>query len=118
MATLVPELSLEAGDIERDHVEVLDSDGRLLGFLRLQRRRDVAWLADLFIDPELVGHGLGRQLFDRAVELGREWGCGRMEFDSDPNAEPFYRHLGAERVGTIDSQLVQGRTYPLMRYEL
>jgi hypothetical protein len=41
-----------------------------------------------------------------------------MEFESDPNAEPFYRHLGAERVGTTDSELVPGRTLPLMRYAL
>ncbi len=57
-------------------------------------------------------------LFERAAEVGRGWGLGVMEFESDPFAEPFYLHLGAERVSMSPSTLVPGRSIPLMRFAL
>jgi len=120
MAVMTPALVFELADLEgpSDRVEVLEVEGELRGVFRLRRRTELAFLEDLFVDPEAMGHGYGRLLFERAATVAREWGFGVMEFESDPNAERFYLHLGAERVGMSPSTLMPGRSIPLMRYAL
>jgi GNAT superfamily N-acetyltransferase len=118
MEAVAPDMALTPEDIEADHVEVLESEHGLVGFLRLQRRPDEAWLEDLFIDPQAVRKGHGQRLFERAAELSRVWGYAVMRFESDPYAEPFYLALGAERAGLSASSLIPGRALPLMSYKL
>ena len=120
MATMLPALTTTVSDLElpRTHVEVLEEDGRLLGYFRLRRRTELAFLEDLFVDPDVMGRGLGSQLFERAADVARGWGLGVLEFESDPFAESFYLRLGAERVGMSPSALMPGRSIPLMRYAL
>lgn len=118
MEAVAPNMALTSEDIEADHVEVLESALGLVGFLRLQRRPDEAWLEDLFIDPQAVWKGHGRRLFERAAELSRGWGYAVMRFESDPHAEPFYLAMGAERVGLSASSLIPGRALPLMSFGL
>ncbi len=121
MAAVAPTLTCSAADlaVATERVEVLETDGQLLlGFFRLRRLTELAWLDDLFVDPAAMGRGLGRQLFGRAAEVAREWGYGVLEFESDPYAERFYLRLGCERVAMSPSGLVPGRSIPLMRYAL
>ena len=112
------DLTLTPEDLGQDHVEVLESEAGLIGFYRLQRRGDCAWLQDLFIDPDAVRSGHGRRLFERAADVARDWGYRSLELDSDPHAETFYLHLGAERIGMKPSTLIPGREFPVMRYML
>jgi GNAT superfamily N-acetyltransferase len=118
MAAAKPELTLRAQDLQHpgDVVEVLESHGRLLAMYRLRREPSRALLVDLFVDPEHMGRGHGRLLFERAIELARGWGLTTIELESDPHAEPFYQHLGAVRVGWSASATAIGRQLPLMRY--
>ena len=41
----------------------------------------------------------------------------KMLIDSDPNAEGFYQHMGAVRIGEVSSK-PEGRTLPQLVYEL
>jgi GNAT superfamily N-acetyltransferase len=120
MVAVAPVMTVEPVDLERDdaRIEVLEDDRGLLGIIRLQRRTELAFLQDLFVEPAAMGHGHGRRLFERAAEIARGWGKGVLEFESDPCAEPFYLHLGATRVGMSPSGLIPGRAVPLMRYAL
>ena len=117
---MTPVMSFTRADLEhlRARVEVLESEGHLLGVLRLWRRTELAFLEDLWLDPPAMGQGLGRRMFARAAEIARGWGKGVMEWESDPFAEPFYLHLGAERVGMSPSETIPGRAIPLMRITL
>ncbi len=120
MAAMLPALTCSAADLESTSalVEVLQRGGRLLGFYRVRRLTELAYLDDLFVDPGSMGQGLGRQLFLRALEVARQWGYGVVEFESDPYAEGFYLRLGCERVAMSPSSLMPGRSIPLMRYAL
>ena len=120
MAALDEELSFRQADLddERTRVEVLESEGRIIAALRMRRRTELAYLEDLWIDPETIGHGYGRLGFERACEIGREWGKGVMELEADPYAEPFYLHVGCQRVWMSPVTSVPGRSVPLMRYSL
>jgi len=70
--------------------------GRVVGWASVERRGDVLWLEDLWVEPAAMGQGVGRELFERAQARGA--GCVRMEWEADPNAVPFYEHLGATYV--------------------
>lgn len=112
------DMTIAPADIERDHVVVLEDDADMVGFYRLSREPELALLQDLFVEPGAIGRGHGRRLFQDAAEVARGWGYQIMELISDPNAESFYRHLGAERLSETPSALVPGRMLPRMRYQL
>ena len=79
-----------------DEPIVAERDGRVVGWASVERRGDVLWLEDLWVEPGAMGRGVGRELFERAKELGA--GCARMEWEADPNAVPFYERMGAAYV--------------------
>jgi GNAT superfamily N-acetyltransferase len=56
------------------------------------------YLEDLFVKPELRGHGCGKALLLHLAKLANARGCGRMEWsvlDWNQPAIDFYRSLGA-----------------------
>jgi GNAT superfamily N-acetyltransferase len=56
------------------------------------------FLEDLYVMPEWRGKGIGRALLGRVAKIGRERGCGRMEWEVLDWNEPsigFYKSLGA-----------------------
>ncbi len=56
------------------------------------------WLEDLFVRPELRGHGYGKALLAELARLAVERGCARLEWSVLDWNEPsinFYKALGA-----------------------
>ena len=56
------------------------------------------YLEDLFVEPALRGHGIGRALWRHCAKLAQTRGCGRMEWavlEWNQPARDFYRRLGA-----------------------
>ena len=76
-------------------------------------------LTHLWVLPSAMGRGLGRALFEHAVLQARALGWASFEIEADPNAEAFYLHMGAKRIGTNVSE-VEGarRELPLLVYRL
>ena len=66
------------------------------------------------MEPDAIGRGHGRRLWCHAVALARALGAWRMRIESDPFAEPFYRAMGAERIGEAASDAIPGRLIPLL----
>jgi GNAT superfamily N-acetyltransferase len=97
-----------------------EADGRVLGFYHL-RRLDAPTsglhLEDLFIEPDAIGKGYGKLLFDHAAALTRELGGDNFTLEADPNAEPFYLKMGCIRTGEHESS-IPGRFIPHMLYKL
>src|SRR5262245_1291360 len=86
-----PEMVVRPEQIENDWVYLLETDGRICGYYDLEKRDDgMIWLESLFIEPDAMGLGIGRRLWDHAVQTARAQGFSHMEFESDPNAEGFY----------------------------
>lgn len=93
-------------------------DDRVVGFYSLttKPRPD---LTHLWVLPGAMGRGFGRALFEHAVEQGRALGFSAFEIEADPNAEAFYLHMGAKRVGTSVTEIeARPRELPLLVYEL
>jgi len=76
------------------------AEGRIAGFYALGGPTDRVQLLHLWVLPAAMGRGVGRALFIHAIATATELGCREMEIESDPNAEGFYQHMGAQRVGT------------------
>jgi GNAT superfamily N-acetyltransferase len=94
-------------------------DGLAVGFYALGRNDDRMDLVHMWVLPGAMGRGVGRSLFIHGLERMRELGCRHLEIESDPNAEGFYQHMGARRVGVSIKELDgQRRELPILMYEI
>ena len=74
---------------------LVDSDGRKLGFYGFTEDDDGLLLDRMFLDIDQIGRGLGRVLWQHAVQTARELGLSEFVIGADPNAAPFYESMGA-----------------------
>ena len=122
MTIFAPALVVTPESIERNWILVAcaERDGAFLGFAHVERRDDppIAWLEDLFVDPDAQGRGVGTLLWEDVVARARALGATELRFDADPHATGFYERLGAVVVGSTPSALIPGRTIPRMRYDV
>ncbi len=61
--------------------------------------RPGVYLEDLFVEPDLRGKGVGRELLSCLARLALDRGCGRLEWsvlDWNQPAIRFYENLGAQ----------------------
>lgn len=98
----------------------LEVDGRIAGVYVLSGQPPEMELSRLMIAPDVIGNGYGRRLWDHAVEAARLLGVAVITLDADPNAEPFYRRMGAETVGehVWEPPMMPGWRVKKMRYQL
>src|SRR6266496_3720519 len=98
---------------------VLEEGGHIQGFYMLDRdRTPLVELDFLFVAPEAIGRGYGRQLMNHAVATALHFGDATLHIQSDPHAEGFYRACGAEVVGHTPSASVAGRLLPTLTLTL
>jgi GNAT superfamily N-acetyltransferase len=81
--------------IERSIVWLLEEDGRVLGYYALTGTSQDLSLDKLFVEPDRIGTGCGKRLWQHAMETARSLGATELTFASDPNAALFYRAMGA-----------------------
>ena len=99
-------------------VFVIEEQGIIKGFYSLSGEGAEVELMHLFVEPAVIGRGLGRLLFRHAVETARALGFARLEIGSDPYALEFYEAMGARRIGQVASIVQAGRMLPLLHYSL
>jgi GNAT superfamily N-acetyltransferase len=118
LARFADDLEISETAIAAGEVRVLESSvGTVIGVHRLVPD-EPAVLEDLWVEPDVIGTGLGRRLWEDAVDRARAAGRHAIELDADPNARGFYERMGAVRVGETPSSVVPGRALPRMRFEL
>lgn len=81
---------------------LLEEDGRVVGFYVLREIEESMELSRFMLEPDRIGMGFGRLLWEHAVKTAAELGAWTMTIDSDPNAEGFYLRMGAQRVAEHD----------------
>ncbi len=103
---------------ENESWVALDGE-RPIGFHTLLHRNGNAWIENLWVLPQYMGKGVGRQLFLHALELSRQRGYKTLQLEADPNAMGFYEKMGMqkirEHVGVVDGQ---SRVLPIMEMTL
>lgn len=95
-------LTVTAEFLEQNPTYLIENEdfGEILGFYALEPDDGGRWwLRRHWVLPEYIGAGIGQLLFLHACELAETVGAEKLHILSDPNAESFYLHMGAERVG-------------------
>lgn len=126
MAAVTPELTLT--EDQAAGAVVAQVDGEIGGFHLLGPTRGrsagtepesaAAELDMLFVDPQFIGTGLGRVLYEDARARAVAQGYRRMLIEADPHSLTFYLRLGAVEVGERLSRAIPGRSLPLLEVTL
>jgi GNAT superfamily N-acetyltransferase len=98
-------------------VFVAQAGERTVGWCSLDPRGDVWWLADLWVEPEWVGKGVGSRLFRHGARHAQRAGAKRLEWEAEPNSIGFYERMGARHLRE-SGQTEWGRTLSVMGVEL
>ena len=99
------------------YVAILDSVS--VGFFAISINDERASLEHMWVLPEYMGKGVGAELFRCMLSRCKELGAQMLEIESDPNAQGFYEHMGAIRVGQSASELDgQTRILPILEVKL
>ena len=121
------ELTITPRYIHENHVFVAESDAEAVGFYSLVSVAETLyvgsigiekglWLDHMFVSPEKIGTGIGTVLMRHVTDFLRSIGVKRVSIFVDPNAEGFYKKMGAVFRRYSDSS-IPGRQIPVYEYE-
>jgi L-amino acid N-acyltransferase YncA len=106
-------------------VFVAEEDGRVIGFASFGPSRDgdagpeVGEIPAIYVDPTVVGAGVGRALLDAAIEAMREAGYRRATLwvlEANAHARRFYERAGWRWDGTVSRHDFDCANEPVVRY--
>ncbi|HSS18627.1 MAG TPA: GNAT family N-acetyltransferase [Pyrinomonadaceae bacterium] len=99
------DLTISPEYISTNQVYVAEHEDGLVGFYALTLREQKAELDHMWVAPAHLGTGVGKELFLHAMQRAASENVSEVEILADPNAEGFYRKMGAHRVGESVSEL-------------
>ena len=112
------DLTITAQFIRDNHVYVAEGDGEVRGFYALCVDGDEAELEHMWVTPDSIGTGIGKELFLDAMERAAALEVRGVEISADPNAAGFYERMGAKQIGEVDSPIDdQPRKLPRLKIE-
>jgi ribosomal protein S18 acetylase RimI-like enzyme len=112
------ELTLCPQDISPRRTVVAEVAGRTAGFYTLDGAPPEGELGNLWIEPEHMRRGIGRELWRHAMAAARDAGFRTVLIEADPHAEGFYLAMGATTVGQTPSSSIPGRFLARLRIVL
>jgi predicted GNAT family N-acyltransferase len=59
----------------------------------------------MWVAPKHIGTGVGKELFIHAMQISARDKISEVEISADPNAEGFYKRMGATRTGEVSSEI-------------
>lgn len=113
------ELTVTPEDLENEtaHYVVAETDGVVTGFYGVtQTDGESCELEALFVEPSLIGTGIGRLLLQNALQEAFNRGGSARVVQSDPNAAAFYRACGGREIGRRQSDSIPGRYLPVFLF--
>lgn len=118
MERVRPVLSPPVDYLENSPVYLLEVySGDPIAFYGFKDVDGETYLHDFFVAPEWIGQGIGATLWLHALATARQERYSSFLIESDPYAQGFYEHMGAELIGQIPAAPT-GRLLPLLRYTL
>jgi ribosomal protein S18 acetylase RimI-like enzyme len=77
---------------------VAENEGRQVGICIATHYGECGFVGELIVAPDMRGHGIGRQLLERAIEYLRGRGARNILLEGDPPAVPLYERAGFRTV--------------------
>lgn len=119
MQIWLPLLTISPEYISENEVWIKIIEGEPVAYCSLKYDGNELWLDNLWVLPEVMGRGIGKELFTHALGRSRQRGAFALKIEADPNAEAFYERMGARRVGEHRSEVDgQPRILPVMEIKL
>lgn len=118
MAACRDELTIAPGEVVARRVVVAEVGRRVVGVASLEGDPPVGEVGLLFVEPDAIGAGVGRDLYHHVLATARASGFTRLRIEADPNAVSFYRAMGARAAGGGPSGSVPGRGLPVFAVDL
>ncbi|MBV9269755.1 MAG: GNAT family N-acetyltransferase [Candidatus Eremiobacteraeota bacterium] len=118
MERVRPDMQVTEDDLRESETVIAECDGIMAGFTRIVTKERDAFMHDLFIEPKFFRTGIGRVLFDAAVDIARAGGANRLALHADPNAEVFYQRMGMRTISHVKSAAGPNRFLPVMVLDL
>lgn len=95
---------------------VIEEYDGIIGFYGLSRNYKEISLEYFFIEPQSIGKGYGKLLWNHLVDTCKYLGIEQFSIVTSPQAKDFYLKLGAESLGEVESLLKKGRMIPRLFY--
>jgi len=109
------DLTITRDFISNHEVYVAVTDKEIAGCCALVVKDSQAELEHMWIRPQYMGAGYGKALFVHVMQRAVTLSAPAVELSADPNAEGFYKHMGATRIGEVRSEIEgQPRVLPRM----
>ena len=119
MQIWIPQLTFTPEYFEMNPSWVAEQDKTPIAFYTLLDRYAKAWIENMWVLPQYIGKGVGKQLFHHALSYARERGWKSLQLEADPNAAGFYEKKGMRKIGETSYELDgQSRILPIMEIHL
>ncbi len=99
------DLTISSDFISNNLVYVAERENAVVGFYALVVEGQQAELEHMWVAPEHIGTGVGKELFIHAMQTAAGDNLSEVEISADPNAEGFYERMGARRIGEVSSEI-------------
>lgn len=111
----LPQLIISPEYISANEVWMIIDEEKTIGFYALSQDEEGYQLGHLWVLPEYIGKGLGKQLLQHAFEQCKLLNISALTIYADPNAQAFYEKMGAKKVDEYHSDLFgEDRVLPVM----
>jgi ribosomal protein S18 acetylase RimI-like enzyme len=113
-----PQLTFSPEYFEETESWIAEISNIPIAFYTLLEKDGSAWIENLWVSPEFIGRGVGKGLFQHALEQSRQRGCKTLRLEADPKATGFYEKMGMKKIGERVSE-VEGhpRILPIMEIQ-
>lgn len=103
--------------IYTNEIRLFEKEGKLIGLYAFKINDSNAPELDLFfVRHNQIGEGIGKVMWQHALDHALKHNWIEFKIIADPNAEPFYVRMGATTIGKFES--FPGRFVPVMKMKL
>ncbi|MBL8100801.1 MAG: GNAT family N-acetyltransferase [Anaerolineales bacterium] len=111
----LPQLTISEGYISANEVWMMLDAEKPIAFYALSQSEEGYELGHLWVLPEYIGKGIGKQLLNHVLERCKLLNITTLKIYADPNAQPFYEKMGAKKIDEYHSDLFgEDRVLPIM----
>lgn len=103
--------------IHTNELTLFEKASHLIGLYAFQiSNKNIPELDLFFVSKNHIGKGIGKNMWQQAVQYALNQSWNEFQIIADPNAKQFYERMGAKTIGTFES--FPGRFVPVMMMEL
>lgn len=104
--------------ISKNPTFVIEKDDNIVGFFGILAENDGASLEYFFIEPQYIGYGYGKLLWNYLINYCKIMGIKELVVITSPQAQEFYVKMGAVVCGEVESLLKKGHIIPQLSYKI